>query len=116
MPSPTNNIREQVLPNILVDDDDVICDDSLPPITTIEKHSNEEDNDEGCCATKAVKQRLDWRRKINEKCKTISIPKLRNSNKKASQGLSPPPTNVSTDQMSGSESFLQLPKWGKSER
>ena len=53
-----------------------------------------------------------WRRKLNEKCKTISIPKVRvlPTTKKSQDGATPP---VSPRMLLNTDSSFQLPRWGK---
>ena len=51
---------------------------------------------------------FDWKSKINDTCKAISVPKIRPKTRK----LNPPITS----QMLQSEKFFHIPKWVKPER
>ena len=56
-----------------------------------------------------------WRRKLNEKCKTISIPKVRVPTTKKSQDGATPPVSPRM-LLNNTDSFFQFPRWGKSDK
>lgn len=58
-----------------------------------------------------------WRRKFNEKCKTvISIPKVRVPTTKKSQDVGATPPVSPRMPLNNTDSFFQFPRWGKSEK
>ena len=57
-------------------------------------------------------KRMDWRKKFNEKCKTITIPKIRDPRKKSQNTILSP----ISPKLVNSDTFFQFPKWSKSEK